>query len=223
MVVRTRRRRSRSPAMAWAHITPCDPLVVHPRRGRCAVVELGGDPRYPLGAVCLVDPADPVGQLRIRRHPGSACRGGAQPGVERGSGDLHEFAQPLHLEGVPVIGDEPETAHQFVSPAKYFAAWRRMSRSVSSLAFSVSNAATCARNRASSASADPARPARCPWVAGASDDGLDGSGPAHAPTPAACAGRFPSPPRSLAASHPEPTDTDQQPGGGTPPCRSCGP
>ena len=110
MVVRTRRRRSRSPAMAWARITPGDPLVVHPRRGRCAVVELGGDPRYPLGAVCLVDPADPVGQLRIRRHPGSACRGGAQPGVERGSGDLHEFAQPLHLDGGPVVGDERLTS-----------------------------------------------------------------------------------------------------------------
>ena len=110
MVVRTRRRRSRSPAMAWARITPGDPLAVHPHRGRCAVVELGGDPRYPLAAVCLVDPADPVGQLRIRRHPGCACRGGAQPGVEGGSGDLHEFAQPLHLDGVPVVGDERLTS-----------------------------------------------------------------------------------------------------------------
>jgi len=43
-------------------------------------------------------------------------------------------------------GGRRRTAHQFVSPAKYFAAWRRMSRSVSSSAFSVSTAATCARN-----------------------------------------------------------------------------
>jgi hypothetical protein len=135
--------------------------------------EFGGDPWRAQGAVLIVDLADPFGQFGV--GDGSLLSAGltGQPGVERGPGNLDEFAQPLHLEGVPVVGDELETAHQFVSPAKYFAAWRRMSRSVSSLAFSVSNAATCARNCASSASADPARPARCPWVAGASDEGLD--------------------------------------------------
>ena len=67
---------------------------------------------------------------------------------------------PLHLEGVPVISDELEAAHQFVSPAKYLVAWRRMSRSVSSLTFSVSDAATRVRNEASSASAASTRPTR---------------------------------------------------------------
>ena len=45
-------------------------------------------------------------------------------------------------------------------------------------------------------------------------------GPAHAPTPAACAERYPDPPRSLAASHPATTDTGRQPGAGTPRCSS---
>jgi hypothetical protein len=31
-------------------------------------------------------------------------------------------AAALHLEGVSVVGDELEAAHQFVSPAKYLAA-----------------------------------------------------------------------------------------------------
>ena len=69
-------------------------------------------------------------------RPGRAPR---QPGVERGTRDLDELAQPLHLEGVPVVGDELEAAHQFVSPAKYLAAGRRMSRSVASLVVSASS------------------------------------------------------------------------------------
>jgi hypothetical protein len=36
--------------------------------------------------------------------------------------DLHDLTEPLHLEGVSVVGDELEAAHQFVSPAKYLAA-----------------------------------------------------------------------------------------------------
>jgi hypothetical protein len=54
------------------------------------------------------------------------------PGVERRTRDLDDLAQPLHIEGVPVIGDELEAAHQFVSLAKYLAADRRTSRSVAS-------------------------------------------------------------------------------------------
>src|SRR6185437_6408360 len=150
---------------------PGDSLVVDPRRRRCAVVEFGGDPRRAQGAVLVVDLADPFGQLGVRDRPLLSAGLTGQPGVKRGPGDLDEFAQPLRLEGVPVVGDELETAHQFVSPAKYFAAWRRMSRSVSSLAFSVSNAATCARSEASSAPGDPADPARWPCVAAALDDG----------------------------------------------------
>ena len=130
MVVRPARR-SRSPAMAWSRITRATRLWL--TRGRALrLVELGGDPRGALGAVCLVDPADPLGQLRSAasraRVPGRA----GQPVVEPGPVDLQELAQPLHLVGVPVVGDELEAAHQFVSPAKYLAALRRMSRSVSS-------------------------------------------------------------------------------------------
>ena len=47
---------------------------------------------------------------------------------------------------------------QFVSPAKYFAAWRRMSRSWASLACSARNAAFSASNRAILAPGDSGRP-----------------------------------------------------------------
>jgi hypothetical protein len=46
------------------------------------------------------------------------------------------------IEGVPVVGNELEAAHQFVSPAKYLAADRRMSRSVASLVFSACRSLT---------------------------------------------------------------------------------
>ena len=41
--------------------------MVDPLLGGDAVVELGGDPRRPLGAVLGVDHADPIGQLPVRR------------------------------------------------------------------------------------------------------------------------------------------------------------
>src|SRR6476660_5476513 len=88
---------------------------------------------------------------------GGPGRGGGQPGVERGPADVQDRAEPLHLEGVPVISDELEAVHQRVSPAKYLAAWRRMSRSVASRVFSDSRAATRARNTASSACGEPGR------------------------------------------------------------------
>src|SRR6185503_2335699 len=77
---------------------------------------------------------------------------GGQPGIERRTRDLNDRAEPLHLEGVPVVGDELEAAHQFVSPAKYLAAARRMSRSVFSFTDSASSSRTRARNRLASCS-----------------------------------------------------------------------
>ena len=66
--------------------------------------------------------------------PGAPEQGLAvKPGVERGTRDLKDLAQPLHPVGVLVVSDEPEATHQFVSPAKYLAARRRISRSVTSL------------------------------------------------------------------------------------------
>ena len=52
--------------------------------------------------------------------------------MEARAGDFQHLAQPFHAEGATVIINELETAHPFVSPAKYFAARRRSSRSVSS-------------------------------------------------------------------------------------------
>ena len=57
---------------------------------------------------------------------------------------LHHFTLWSALE----FGDELEAAHQFASPAKYLAAWRRISRSDSSLVFSARNAAFSASRRA---------------------------------------------------------------------------
>jgi hypothetical protein len=57
----------------------------------------------------------------------SGLAGGAtvrvgQPGIERRTRDLDDRAQPHHLKGVQVVGNELEAAHQFISPAKYLAA-----------------------------------------------------------------------------------------------------
>src|SRR3954471_13020537 len=134
---------------------PGDPLVVHPLLGRGAVVELGGDPRRPVGPVAPVlgvHRPDPLRELVVGRRPGSPARGGVSPGVERRPGDPHDLTQPLHLEGVPVVGDELEAGHQRVSPAKYLAAARRMSRSLFNFRASASSSATRDRSRASSCS-----------------------------------------------------------------------
>ena len=96
--------------------------MVDPPPGRHAVVELRGDPRRPQRTILGVDRADTLRQVGVRRLAGGAGGLGIQPGIERGTGDLDDLAQPLHLEGVPVVGNELETAHQIVSPAKYFAA-----------------------------------------------------------------------------------------------------
>lgn len=51
-----------------------------------------------------------------------------------------------------MVCNELEAVHQFVSPAKYLATDRRMSRSVSSLVFSARRCATSARSLAASCS-----------------------------------------------------------------------
>src|SRR4051812_48133076 len=84
-----------------------------------------------------------------------AAAAGGLPGVERGTLHVQQRAQPLHAPartgggGGGVVGDEREAAHQFVSPAKYLAAARRISRSVTSVVLSARNAAFSAFRRAS--------------------------------------------------------------------------
>ncbi|URN10953.1 hypothetical protein LUW77_00170 [Streptomyces radiopugnans] len=57
---------------------------------------------------------------------------GMTPVAEAGAGDVEDGARPLHAVAAVVVGDELEAVHQRVSPAKYFAAFRRISRSSSS-------------------------------------------------------------------------------------------
>ena len=126
---------------------PGDPLVVHPVLGRDAVVSSG-----------LLRPS----------------WRGIGPRIVRQSGDLDALAQPLHLEGVSVVGDELEAAHQIVFPAKYFVADRRISRSVVSLSLSASNSLTRAWSRASLTACDSGRlpgsaPGELPLAAPAGD------------------------------------------------------
>jgi hypothetical protein len=92
---------------------------------------------------------DPVSQTGVGvRLDGSAGRGGL-PMAEAGPGHAQDPAQPLHSVACLVIVDELEAVHQRVSPAKYRAALRRMSRSSS-------NSRTRLRNAAFSACTEPA-------------------------------------------------------------------
>src|SRR4051795_2020299 len=95
-----------------------------------------------------MDGPDPVRELPVGGGPRRPGRGGGIPGVARGPVDLEDLTQPLHLEGVSVVGDELKAAHQFVSPAKYLAAWRRTDFSVSIFAFSARSWAFSASSRA---------------------------------------------------------------------------
>ncbi len=104
----------------------------------------------PVVVVRLMDGTDPFGQCLVSRFAGGAVIGTSKPGVERGTRDLNDRAQPLHRIGVEVVGAELEAAHQFVSPAKYLAADRRMSRSVDNRVLSARSCPTSARSRASS-------------------------------------------------------------------------
>src|SRR5699024_3818688 len=69
-----------------------------------------------------------------------------------------DLAQPLDAVGAPVVGDELEAVHQFVSPAKYLAAARRMSRSSSSLVCSARSNLFSASSRAIRAACDSGVP-----------------------------------------------------------------
>lgn len=104
----------------------CDALVVDPILDIDAVVELCGHPRRTVGLVTalgrVLDRTDPVRELIVCGSAFGSRRRSVLPGVERGPVDLDDLTQPLHLEGVSVVGNELEAAHQFVSPAKYFAA-----------------------------------------------------------------------------------------------------
>ncbi len=218
--------------MVLAH-NPGDALVVHPLLSRDAVVELGGDPRSAVRPVLGLDGADPVSERGVGRRAFRPPRSGALPGVERRAGDLHGLAQPLHLEGVSVVGDELEAAHQFVSPAKYFAADLRISRSVVSLVVSASSSRTRASSPASLAACDSTRPPSLRPAPG------DGGGDAEVvaedavavfvplprwrPSRPACLGRCPSRWRCPTASRHPWTRTDRRPADGSHRCSSCGP
>ena len=120
-----------------------DPLL---RRG--AVVELCGRAWSADGVVVGVDDPDLLSQLGIGCGPSRTRRGALDPGVVRGTLDLDELTQSLHLEGGGVVSDELEATHQRVSPAKYFAARCKISRSVASFVVSTSNSLTLASSRA---------------------------------------------------------------------------
>ncbi|MFE4333818.1 hypothetical protein ACFRQM_31655 [Streptomyces sp. NPDC056831] len=68
---------------------------------------------------------------------------------------VEHLAQPLDRVGLAVILDEPPAAYQVISEAKDFVAFRRMSRSVARVAFSLRAAFSSASRawmRASSSS-----------------------------------------------------------------------
>lgn len=98
-----------------------------------AVAEFGGDPGNAVGAArFVVHGSYPDGEVGVGRLPGGPVRGRPAPVVEAGAGDAQDRAQPLHAVAAVVVGDELEAVHQRVSPAKYSAALRRISRSSSS-------------------------------------------------------------------------------------------
>ena len=137
---------------------PGDALVVDTILAGGAVVQFDGHPRCPVGRVPtsfrVLDPSDPCSQDSVVLSALLTGRAGFLPGIERGAGQLQHLAQPLHLVGGLVVGDELEAVHQLVSPAKYLAALRRMSRSVSTLALSARNRAFSASSRAILATGD---------------------------------------------------------------------
>lgn len=74
---------------------------------------------------------DPGCECGVRGLSSGPVGGRRPPVAEAGAGDTEDGAQPLHAVAV-VVCDELEAVHQRVSPAKYFAALRRISRSSSS-------------------------------------------------------------------------------------------
>src|SRR3954469_3382951 len=53
-----------------------------------------------------MDGPDPVRELPVGGGPRRPGRGGGIPGVEGGPVDLDDLTQPLHLEGVSVVGNQ---------------------------------------------------------------------------------------------------------------------
>lgn len=115
-------------------------------RPQTLVPKFGGHPWGAVGACGLsVDLADPLGQELVLALPQRPRRPAGKPLVVAGPIHVQDLAEPLHLVGVPVVVDELEAApHQFVSPAKYLAALRRMSRSEASFRSFASSSATLA-------------------------------------------------------------------------------
>src|SRR5690606_17620777 len=95
-----------------------------------------------------VDRADPCLKGRVRGSPLGPRWCGRLPGVVGRTLDLDELAQSLHRVGGGMVGNELEATHQRVSPAKYFAAFCRISRSVASFVVSTRKAAFSASRRA---------------------------------------------------------------------------
>jgi hypothetical protein len=87
---------------------PLDALVVDVDPG---VLQLGRDTRGPVGAVgLLMDLPYPPGQPGIDPRSRQAGRGGLQPPVKTGPGDLQHPAQPLDAERAAMIVNELEAA-----------------------------------------------------------------------------------------------------------------
>jgi len=81
-------------------------LTRRPSVRSSAVMRGGAVGAIPVG----VDLADLPGHLGIGEGPLDAGAGGGPPLVVAGAGDFHDPAQPLRLEGVAMIVDEPEAA-----------------------------------------------------------------------------------------------------------------
>ena len=95
-------------------------------------------------------------QALVRQVTGGPGLGAGEPLVVAGPVHVQDLAEPLHLVGAPVVVNELEAAdHQFVSPAKYLAALRRMSRSVASLRSLASSSATRASSCRTRSSGSP--------------------------------------------------------------------
>src|SRR5699024_578785 len=111
----------------------------------------------------LVVLAHALNQRFVGVSAGGAGVASGPPSVEARPVRAEYRAQPLHPVGGGVVAGELEAAHQVVSPAKYLAALRRMSRSVVSFAVSAFRRWTSDRRRTSSSSGSS------PWSALAGD------------------------------------------------------
>ncbi|HEX6346298.1 hypothetical protein, partial [Umezawaea sp.] len=76
-----------------------------------------------------MDDADTCRQAGVCGCAGDSVGRGGFPVVVKGSGDPDDLAQPLDAVAALVVCEELEAVHQRVSPAKYSAALRWMSRS----------------------------------------------------------------------------------------------